>query len=146
MSGSSSSNQELVSTAIESRDINDIFDDIALSEEKISELGYQKGYRDGELAGNTDGYHLGYHRGAELGSELGYYYGVLSKYSKKKSNSERINKAIDTCLSLIDTFPRTNDETIDILALADTIRAHYRKSCALLKINGKYPEADQLTF
>ncbi|XP_055312829.1 protein LTO1 homolog [Sitodiplosis mosellana] len=128
------------------RDINDIFDDIALSEERINEESYQKGLTDGQSIGNTDGYHLGYHRGAELGAELGYYYGVLQSYANREQNTERQQKSIDLVLNLIGEFPRTNDEEADILRLADTIRAQYRKTCAILKINGKYPESDQLSF
>lgn len=128
------------------RDINDIFDDIALSEVRINEEGYQKGLTDGKLIGNTDGYHLGYHRGAELGAELGYYYGVLQSYVNSEKNTERQQKSIDTVLKLVTEFPCTNDEQADILGLADTIRAQYRKACAILKINGKYPESDQLSF
>lgn len=127
------------------RDINDIFDDIVLSEEKVAEEEYQKGFDEAVAAGNLEGYHLGYHRGAELGAELGYYDGVLRTYLEK-SPAERIAKVIQSCLELIERFPRTNDEQYDILQLADNIRAQFRKSCALLKINGKYPEADQLNF
>lgn len=128
------------------RDINDIFDDIALSEDRINEEGYQKGLTDGKSIGNTDGYHLGYHRGAELGAELGYYYGVLQSHCNNETNTERQQKSISTVLKLIDEFPRTNDEQADILGLADSIRAQYRKACAILKISGKYPDSDQLSF
>ena len=130
-----------------SRDINDIFDDIVLSEEKLINKSYQKGFDDGLIEGNTEGFHLGYHRGAELGAELGYYYAVLYHYSKSSDcHSDRALKSIAACLKLIDDFPRTNDEKADILTLADSIRASFRKTCALLKINGRYPEADQLSF
>lgn len=128
------------------RDINDIFDDIALSEDRINQEGYQKGFTDGKSIGNTDGYHLGYHRGAELGAELGYYYGVLQSHCNSDKNTERQQKSIETVLKLISEFPRTNDEHADILGLADTIRAKYRKACAILKISGKYPDSDQLSF
>lgn len=128
------------------RDINEIFDDIALSEVRINEEGYQKGLTEGKIIGNTDGYHLGYHRGAELGAELGFYYGVLQAHSKNQQNTERQQKSIELVLKLVEDFPRTNDEQADILGLADTIRAQYRKACAILKINGKYPDSDQLSF
>lgn len=139
------SESHLPSSERTNRDINDIFDEIALSEERINAEGYQKGLADGKAVGNTDGYHLGYHRGAELGAELGYYYGVLKAHSSER-NTERQQRSIDTVLKLIDDFPRTNDEQSDILGLADSIRAQYRKACAILKINGKYPETDQLSF
>lgn len=131
---------------VSNRDINDIFDDIALCEDRLSEESYQKGLAEGKSVGNTDGYHLGYHRGAELGAELGYYYGVLQAHSKTEQNTERQQKFIESVSKLITDFPRTNDEQADILGSADAIRAQYRKTCAILKISGKYPESDQLSF
>lgn len=129
------------------RDINDIFDDIALSEERISDEAYQEGYSEGELTGNIDGYHLGFHRGADIGSELGYYYGILSEQKKDSTtSSERTVKAIENCLELIDTYPRINDEHIDIFVELEKIRSLYRKTCALLKISSKYPGANKLSF
>lgn len=127
-------------------DINDIFDDIVLSEDRINQEGYQKGLKAGKSTGNTDGYHLGYHRGAEIGAELGYYYGVLKSYLNNDKNTERQQKSIESVLKFISEFPQTNDDHIDIFELADKIRAQYRKTCAVLKINGKFPESDQLSF
>lgn len=129
------------------RDINDVFDEIVLCEDRKNTEGYEKGVADGKLAGNTDGYHLGYHRGAELGAELGYYYGILHACSVSERNkTDRQKKAIESVLKLIDNFPRTNDDQADIFHLTDNIRAQYRKTCAILKICGKYPDADQLSF
>lgn len=128
------------------RDINDIFDDITLTEERINEQGYEKGLLEGKESGNIDGYHLGYHRGAELGAELGFYHSTLNNQLKSSNPSERLKATIQKVLDLIDQFPQTNDEHIDILELADAIRAHYRKACAILKISGKFPEAEQLSF
>lgn len=131
------------------RDINDVFDAIVLSEEKVSEEEYQKGFDEAATAGNLEGYHLGYHRGAELGAELGYYDGLLQTHLNADSTSsppERAVKVIATCLELIGQFPSRNDDQCDILQLADDIRAQFRKACALLKISGRYPEADQLSF
>lgn len=144
MSENSSKTETIAAGPSTERDLNDIFDDIVLIEDRKNEEGYQKGFETGKSIGNTDGYHLGYHRGAELGAELGYYYGVLKSHHKE--NTERQQKSIESVLKLIDEFPRTNDENTDILGLADQIRAQYRKTCALLKINGKFPESDQLTF
>lgn len=133
-------------STVTNHDINDIFDEIALCEDRLNKESYQKGFEEGKSVGNTDGYHLGYHRGAELGAELGYYCGVLQTYSNSEQNTERQQKSIESVLKLIADFPQTNDEHADILGLADAIRAQYRKTCALLKINGKYPESDQLSF
>lgn len=143
ISQSAASNEEPNS---DERDINDIFDDIVLSEERVADEEYQKGFDESAAEGNLEGYHLGYHRGAELGAELGYYEGVLRTYSSTSPATEKAERVIATCLELIERFPRTNDEQSDILQLADNIRAQFRKACALLKINGRFPEADQLNF
>lgn len=40
-------------------DINRVFDNILLSEERISEEGYKQGFEKGVSEGNLDAYHLG---------------------------------------------------------------------------------------
>lgn len=132
------------SSATEDRDINDIFDDIVLTEENHVQQGYEEGFAEG-ASGNTEGYHLGYHRGAELGAEIGYYLGVTEVYLKITKN-EKILGNLNNLKQSIDTFPTTNDETVDIFDLATRIRSKFRKTCALLKISGKYPEAQTLNF
>lgn len=129
----------------EDRDINDIFDDIVLTEENHVQEGYEEGFADGISGGNTEGYHLGYHRGAELGAELGYYLGVVEVYLKI-NKIEKILTNLNAIKQSIAAFPTTNDENVDIFDLASRIRAQFRKTCALLKISGKYPEADTLNF
>ncbi|KAG4072788.1 hypothetical protein HA402_009611 [Bradysia odoriphaga] len=128
-------------------DINDVFDNIVLIEEKLTEQGYSDGFKDGQASGNSDGFHLGYHRGSELGAELGYYYGITTFYLQNKA--EKGSKVAGVLVNLkqsLEEFPRTNDEDCDIFELANAIRAQFRKACSLLKINGKYPEADDLNF
>lgn len=125
------------------RDINEVFDEITFTEDRINAQSYEEGYKVGVESGNTEGYHLGYHRGAEIGAELGYYFGVLSSVH---TESERIKKSISVCLQLIDKFPKTNDENCDIFEEIDHLRAIYRKICAQLKINGKFSETDNLSF
>ncbi|XP_037033016.1 protein LTO1 homolog [Bradysia coprophila] len=128
-------------------DINDVFDNIVFIEEKLTEQGYSDGFKDGQASGNSDGFHLGYHRGSELGAELGYYYGITTCYLQNKV--EKGSKVAGVLVNLkqsLEEFPQTNDENCDIFELANAIRAQFRKACSLLKINGKYPEADDLNF
>ncbi|KAJ8928391.1 hypothetical protein NQ314_019056, partial [Rhamnusium bicolor] len=103
------------------KDINDIFDDILLSEEKVIEESYKEGFQIGIAKGNPEGYHLGYHRGAELGAEIGYYVGVTESYLQylKNSNiSEKLFKSLETLKVLLDNFPRHNAEDVDIIEQA----------------------------
>lgn len=127
------------------RDINDIFDDILLTEENITKQSYADGFTEGSSAGNPEGYHLGYHRGAEIGAELGYYFGT-AKVLRNIKSAEKVTKALELLIQYIELFPKTNDESVDIFESVDRIRAQFKKVCALLKINGKYPEADILNF
>lgn len=127
------------------RDINELFDDILLTEEIQEEAGFAEGYIDGQKSGNTEGYHLGYHRGAELGAELGYYFGVAN-FHLTTTKSDKILKNLTNLINLIKSFPRTNDPEVDIFQSAENIRAQFKKVCALLKIDGKFPGADKLTF
>lgn len=128
------------------RDINDIFEDILLTEESLEQQGYDEGFAEAVSAGNSEGFHLGYHRGAELGAELGYYLGVIEVYLKSKTIPDKYRSALSAVKTAIVTFPKTNDEQVDIFETANQIRAQFRRCCALLKISGKYPEADTLSF
>lgn len=40
-------------------DINEVFDSILLSEERISQEGYKQGFEKGVSEGNLEAYHLG---------------------------------------------------------------------------------------
>lgn len=128
-------------------DINDVFDNIVFIEENLTEQGYAEGFKEGQSTGNSEGYHLGYHRGSELGAELGYYYGITTYYlTDKVEKSSKIAAILENLKISIENFPKINDENCDIFELANGIRAQFRKACSLLKISGKYPEADDLNF
>lgn len=137
--------QEVNNKEIVDSDINELFDNILLTEEIQEEEGFEEGYLEGKQGGNSEGYHLGYHRGAELGAELGYYLAVATKYTKI-TKSDKILTNLTNLIGLINSFPKTNDPEVDIIKSAENIRALFKKVCALLKIDGKFPGADKLTF
>ncbi|CAH0552938.1 unnamed protein product [Brassicogethes aeneus] len=131
------------------KDINDVFDDLLLSEEKVIEKAYEEGFNKGINQGNPEGFHLGYHRGSEFGAELGYYAGVVEtymKYLEKAGTNERVHKTIDILNKLIKHFPIVNDHNADIIELMNEIRANFKKLCAQLKVNLSYPDLDELSF
>lgn len=130
----------------EELDINQAFDDIFLCEERIIQTAYEEAFQKGKEEGNPEGYHLGYHRGAEIGAELGYYLGVIETYLIKDDLKEKVRVSLEKTKKLIESFPKTNDENVDILGKLDEIRAIYKKTCSLLKIDGKFPEADKMNF
>ncbi|KAJ8985703.1 hypothetical protein NQ317_014352 [Molorchus minor] len=131
------------------KDINEVFDDILLSEEKLIAESYQEGLKIGIAKGNPEGYHLGYHRGAELGAEIGFYTGVVESYLEhlKGSNTpEKVLKSLRDLKEILDAFPKYNAEDVDIIEKANEIRAKYKKICAQLKVDAAYPENDNLSF
>lgn len=132
-------------------DINDVFDDLLLVEERLSEESYQRGLQVGAEQGNVDAYHFGYHRGAEIGAELGFYYGVLCALEGgcRKRSEETPTKGDILLTELkgeIDEFPKFNDLEVDLLERLMKIRNKYKKLCSLLKVSAKYPKPNELSF
>ncbi|XP_065081601.1 protein LTO1 homolog [Ochlerotatus camptorhynchus] len=133
-------------------DINDVFDDLLLVEERLSEESYQRGLQVGAEQGNVDAYHFGYHRGAEIGAELGFYYGVLcaQENSTGKGTEETTpTKGYILLTELkkeIEEFPTFNDLEVDLLERLVKLRNKYKKLCVLLKISAKYPKPNELSF
>lgn len=135
----------------ESPDINDVFHSIVLSEERLMKQGFQEGFLKGSFEGEVDGFHLGYHRGAEIGAEIGYYKGVIETLlvvSEKRKHDipVKVLNALQKVSDLIDQFPTSNEENVDIIAACDSVRARFKKACALLKIDGTFPELSKFSF
>lgn len=132
------------------KDINDIFSDLLCAEDQLISEGFEEGYKKTLQNENIEAYHLGYHRGAELGAELGYYAGIveecLSNYQNKNECSDKVLRSLESLQQKIASFPTENTESVDILALFENIRTHYKKVCAQLKLNAPFPETDQFSF
>ncbi|CAD7088120.1 unnamed protein product [Hermetia illucens] len=64
------------------RDINDVFDEILLTEESLTKQGYNEGYERGLAEGNIEGYQLGYGKGYELGKEFGLTIQMWTYYQR----------------------------------------------------------------
>ncbi|XP_055534107.1 protein LTO1 homolog [Wyeomyia smithii] len=129
-------------------DINEVFDNLLLSEERLAEESFKQGVEVGTAEGNVDAYHFGYHRGAEIGSELGFYYGVIGAQENDPCEvSPKAKALLKELISEIEEFPKFNDLEVDFLARLLLIRNKYKKLCALLKISAKYQQsANELSF
>ncbi|XP_050301242.1 protein LTO1 homolog [Anthonomus grandis grandis] len=128
-----------LSTKVQQPDINDVFEEILFSEEKVIEKGYQQGYSIGRTEDNPEGYHLGYHRGAEIGSEIGYYQAFVDHHLDiTKSASEKVVKLLEKLKKVCDEFPHTNSEQFDIFELLETVRSCYKRVCILLKVSTSF--------
>ncbi|XP_047104910.1 protein LTO1 homolog [Schistocerca piceifrons] len=136
-------------TQVNENDINDVFESLLLSEEKLSAEGFQEGLKKGSVDGLCEGFHLGYHRGAEIGAEIGFYKGVIQAWliiSRTPGNNFKGEKDLEKFMELCRSFPTSNSENEDILDLLSYIRAKYRKLCALYKFNTIITTSAKLSF
>lgn len=137
-----------MSTADCDQDINDVFDNILLSEEKIVQRAFQEGFDAGKKNGELDGYHAGYHRGAELGAEIGFYKGIVESFSGNEVHgvNEKVLQILQKLNSLLESFPKYNNHDCDIQSMLDNIRSQYKKLCSIMKLNLPYPTSSRMSF
>lgn len=126
-------------------DINEIFENLLLAEEIAEQSGYEEGYSTGKSQ-SLKGYHLGYHRGSELAARLGYYSGIAEHCLNSGTYSQKITVYAKKLIEAIQEFPKTNDETVDIIKISEDIKFKFIRLCSLAKIDSAYPEADKLEF
>ncbi|KAH1007662.1 hypothetical protein HUJ04_004869 [Dendroctonus ponderosae] len=126
-----------LSDKIQEVDINDVFDDILFSEEKVVEKGYQQGFAAGSSQDSVDGYHLGYHRGAEIGSEIGFYQ-AFSQHYLNENPPEKVLKNLEGLSHGCCEFPRINCESTDIFEAIEKLRGLYKKIATQLKIKSSF--------
>ncbi|XP_066257172.1 protein LTO1 homolog [Euwallacea similis] len=130
-----------LSAKVKEVDINEVFEDILFSEEKVIEDAYQHGYQIGTSEDSIEGYHLGYHRGAEFGSELGYYEALAQYYIENAENlriPSKILKPLNALKEGCDEFPHTNSEETDLFEAIEKLRVLYKKIAAQLKIKSDF--------
>ncbi|EDW77072.1 uncharacterized protein Dwil_GK22173 [Drosophila willistoni] len=121
-----------------SDDINDLFDDIVLTEEKHARLGYNEGWSEGQAQGNSEGYKLGYAQGVQLGEELGSIYGEVVAH-QQLPHTDKVKRSLQQLRLLIEQFPRTNDEKADIIGAVEVIRNTHRRLYAQLGTKNTKP-------
>ncbi|ALC41829.1 CG13175 [Drosophila busckii] len=115
----------------ETRDINELFDDIVLTEEKHATRGYEEGIKDGRALGNQEGYQFGYNQGVLLGEELGTIYGQVVA-QQQLPHTEKVQRTLQQLRTLIEQFPLDNDPEADIIGAVELIRNTQRRLTAQL--------------
>lgn len=136
-------------TSVNEKDVNDVFESILMSEEHLSAKGFNEGLKKGSADGLCEGFHLGYHRGAEIGAEIGFYKGVIQAWLSVCGTPEKNSKGekdLEKFMELCRSFPNYNSETDDIQELLSSIRAKYKKLCALYKVSTVLKTSAQLSF
>ena len=120
-------------------DINSVFDDIVLSEEKCVDRGFAEGYKEGQSRGRSQGAELGRQQGEVIGTEIGFYLGFLAQFrpvyaEQTDRKSEKIKSALDKLERLCGEFPQYNSSE-GFEDKLEEIRAKFRLLCSLLKIS-----------
>lgn len=114
------------------RDINDLFDDIALTENRLVEASYKEGFSVGCQQGNEEGYTLGYAQGIQLGEELGEIFGrVVALQLQNNKHTDRVKRCLEQLRESILAFPRENDPEADIIGSVENIRTLNKKLLVL---------------
>ncbi|XP_043485958.1 uncharacterized protein LOC122513603 [Polistes fuscatus] len=127
-------------------DVNEVFEKLLFAEDKAQESAYADGYQSGRNK-LLKGYHLGYHRATIVAAQLGYYCGVLEQYlQSNNTTNEKIISLAKEILTNIYSFPKHNDDTIDILKTLDDIKYKYFKFCSLAKLKRVHPEINFLDY
>ena len=127
-------------------DINDVFDDITLSENKFTDIGFTEGFEAGKKQSYSDGDSLGRERGSQIGTEIGFYIGFIEEYRKQFENqqespktkkSEKIISIITKIDTLVSEFPDFNCKE-GFEEKLEKIRASFKLLCSLLNISSEF--------
>lgn len=128
----------------ESKDINDLFDEIVFVEDRLISVGYKEGFEKGSQEGKQEGVELGFSKGIEIGQEIGFYVGFTEGWLKHFTNetenkkSEKVLSSLDKLNRLAKDFPSDNLKDVDVVEKLDVMRAKFKIVCSLLKIPADY--------
>jgi len=129
-------------------DINDLFDSIVLSEDRIVCESYETGYKAGESEGFSEGLRLGSERGKKIGSEIGFYLGFVEQWRKfyltesgDQHRREKVLSALNKLEKAAVDFPHFNSRE-ELSVKLDSIRSKFKLVCSLLKINSVFGDSN----
>lgn len=116
----------------------DEWDVVVNWEEQVIQQATQDAKHDSKAAGIKDGKELGFIRAYEYAKEVAYYKGMASRLLSEfeKENiivSERAVQVLHQIIAEADLFPRTNDETVDVLGVLQRVRNKTKLAKSLLK-------------
>ncbi|KAF9583235.1 hypothetical protein BGW38_009956 [Lunasporangiospora selenospora] len=115
-------------------------------ENMFVEYGRDDGLAAGGRHGFIEGRVMGCEKGFELSREVGYYAGCAQLWKTIATQfpdriSDKTMKKINSLLDLINTFPRQNQLSDDVIALLDKIRGKFKTVASALQSPERY--ADQ---
>lgn len=130
-------------------DINDVFEDIFLTEERIIDESFHHGLEDGRQEQSVqEAEDYGFRKGTEIGREIGFYHTIVTTFASQPEakTNEKVQTLLQETTAALDQFPRDNDVAVDLLHDLQRIRNRFRRLCALLKVPFKYTQTNDLSF
>ena len=126
-----------------SGDINSVFEDIALSEDRFTDQGFSEGVRAAENSCHSEGEQLGRDRGRIIGTEIGFYEGFVEEYKQiykqpENKKEEKIVSALNKLENLLSAFPDYNSQEENFEEKLEEIRAKFKLLGSLLKISSEF--------
>ena len=127
----------------------DLFDSILFLEDEAVKKGRAEGQAEAIKRGRIEGRQLGIKKGHEVGAEVGFYLGFAKTWlelqdddiQSKKKEVTRARKQLQQLASLAESFPKTNPKDADLAGQIEAMRAKFKHSCALLKIECDFTTA-----
>lgn len=131
---------------MQSKNINDVFDDLLFAEEIAQKKGYEEGYLVGKKE-LFEGYHLGYHKASAVSSQLGFFNGILEGYllTHHENVSSKIKILAEQIIQDIKQFPQENSIANRNENFQD-IKSKYLMFCSLSKIHVVHAQTNKLDF
>ena len=128
---------------LNSRDIDDAWDDILMYDQKAYDKGFEDGRKESLKKAQIEGTLLGLKKGQEVGSEIGFYKGVCQAIRGALpvgNNQDELNAVeikawatLDRLQLLLDHFPVVNDKEANLAEKLMDIRTKYKQ---LLSVTG----------
>lgn len=128
------------SSSPEDPEINQVFDDIAFSEDKFVKKAFVDGLLKGLHDGDEKGYRLGFLKGVEFGTEIGYYEGIVKALRSLHDQNPaclttKSLSVLNKLHSALASFPSINCPNTDLIDQRDQVRSYYKQLCSLLKLD-----------
>jgi len=121
-------------------DINEVFDAITFSEDRIVRTGYEEGYERGSQEGEREGFQLGIEKGSDIGQEVGFYQGFSEAWlqelgEKQERKFEKTIKQLEKLVALLEAFPSTNIKDSEGGEEIREARARFKTICSVLHVS-----------
>jgi len=120
-------------------DLNTIFDDIALVENKAFASAFEEGVTKSRKEGFDEGYKLGLGKGLQVGTTIGFYRQFaeihLNRFDQLHApRREKLHQALTQLLNLIAAFDLQDPKNENLFTDLETIESKFKQVKALVTL------------